>query len=157
MEKKKKKPNKLQKFIFKHNKAFTWGFIVVLGVVAVLWKMKSGEVELRSDTLFHVGTYEFTWFHGILLVVSLVLLAFGVNAVIRDRSEKQQEIYREQREEAIRLRKEVEEERRQELQDAYDKMKERRNARLAARGGEQKAWTEIPTAAEEPKTEHQDS
>lgn len=146
---KKKEPNKLQKFIYKHNKAFTWAFIVLLGIVAVLWKIYTGEVELRSDTLFRVGTYEFTWFHAVLLVVSLVLLGFGINAVIRDRSAEQQEIYRQQREESIRLRKEVEEERRQELQDAYDKMKERRNARLAARGDAQQAWTEIPASSPE--------
>lgn len=146
---KKKEPNKLQKFIYKHNKAFMWAFIIILGIVVVLWRIHTGEVTLRSNALFHVGSYEFTWFHGVLLVVSLVLLGFGINAVIRDRSAEQQEIYRQEREESIRLRKEMEEERRQELQDAYNKMKERRNARLAARGETQQTWTEIPASSPE--------
>lgn len=145
----KKELTKMQKFVLKHNKVLMWAFIIILGVVVVLWRIYTGEVTLRSNALFHVGSYEFTWFHGVLLAVSLVLLAFGINAVVRDRSEEQQELYRQQREESIRLRKEVEEERRQELQDAYDKMKERRNARLAARGETQQAWTEIPASSPE--------
>ena len=62
------------------------------------------------------------------------LLGFGIVALKRDSSEEQQEIYRQEREEAIRLRQEVMAERKQEMQDAYNAMKRRRAERLAAQG-----------------------
>ena len=64
----------------------------------------------------------------------MVLLGFGIVALKRDSSEEQQEIYRQEREEAIRLRQEVMAERKQEMQDAYNAMKRRRAERLAAQG-----------------------
>ena len=69
-----------------------------------------------------------------ILQTAVVLLGFGIVAMKRDSSEEQQEIYRQEREEAIRLRQEAMAERKQEMQDAYDAMKRRRAARLAERG-----------------------
>lgn len=89
---------------------------------------------MELDPQIVIGKYEFTWFHLVILAVLVVLLGFGIVALKRDSSEEQQEIYRQEREEAIRLRQEVMAERKQEMQDAYNAMKRRRAERLAAQG-----------------------
>ena len=95
-------------------------FIVFFAVIGIGSAVLNGTMEL--DPQIVIGKYEFTWFH-------LVILALK-----RDSSEEQQEIYRQEREEAIRLRQEVMAERKQEMQDAYNAMKRRRAERLAAQG-----------------------
>ena len=92
-------------------------FIVFFAVIGIGSAVLNGTMEL--DPQIVIGKYEFTWFH---LVIK------------RDSSEEQQEIYRQEREEAIRLRQEVMAERKQEMQDAYNAMKRRRAERLAAQG-----------------------
>ena len=81
-------------------------FIVFFAVIGIGSAVLNGTMEL--DPQIVIGKYEFTWFH--------------------------QEIYRQEREEAIRLRQEVMAERKQEMQDAYNAMKRRRAERLAAQG-----------------------
>lgn len=107
-------------------------FIVFFAVIGIGSAVLNGTMEL--DPQIVIGKYEFTWFHLVILAVLVVLLGFGIVAIKRDSSEEQQEIYRQEREEAIRLRQEAMAERKQEMQDAYDAMKRRRAARLAERG-----------------------
>lgn len=107
-------------------------FIVFFAVIGIGSAVLNGTMEL--DPQIVIGKYEFTWFHLVILAVLVVLLGFGIVALKRDSSEEQQEIYRQEREEAIRLRQEAMAERKQEMQDAYDAMKRRRAARLAERG-----------------------
>ena len=107
-------------------------FIVFFAVIGIGSAVLNGTMEL--DPQIDIGKYEFTWFHLVILAVLVVLLGFGIVALKRDSSEEQQETYRQEREEAIRLRQEVMAERKQEMQDAYDAMKRRRAARLAERG-----------------------
>lgn len=107
-------------------------FIVFFAVIGIGSAVLNGTMEL--DPQIVIGKYEFTWFHLVILAVLVVLLGFGIVAMKRDSSEEQQEIYRQEREEAIRLRQEAMAERKQEMQDAYDAMKRRRAARLAERG-----------------------
>ena len=104
-------------------------FIVFFAVIGIGSAVLNGTMEL--DPQIVIGKYEFTWFHLVILAVLVVLLGFGIVALKRDSSEEQQEIYRQEREEAIRLRQEVMAERKQEMQDA---MKRRRAERLAAQG-----------------------
>ena len=103
-------------------------FIVFFAVIGIGSAVLNGTMEL--DPQIVIGKYEFTWFHLVILAV----LGFGIVALKRDSSEEQQEIYRQEREEAIRLRQEVMAERKQEMQDAYNAMKRRRAERLAAQG-----------------------
>lgn len=105
-------------------------FIVFFAVIGIGSAVLNGTMEL--DPQIVIGKYEFTWFHLVILAVLVVLLGFGIVALKRDSSEEQQEIYRQEREEAIRLRQEVMAERKQEMQDAYNAMKRRRAERLAA-------------------------
>lgn len=107
-------------------------FIVFFAVIGIGSAVLNGTMEL--DPQIVIGKYEFTWFHLVILAVLVVLLGFGIVALKRDSSEEQQEIYRQEREEAIRLRQEVMAERKQEMQDAYNAMKRRRAERLAAQG-----------------------
>ena len=107
-------------------------FIVFFAVIGIGSAVLNGTMEL--DPQIVIGKYEFTWFHLVILAVLVVLLGFGIVAIKRDSSEEQQEIYRQEREEAIRLRQEAMAERKQEMQDAYNAMKRRRAARLAERG-----------------------
>lgn len=116
----------------KRQKLWNTVLIIFFAVIGVAAAVINGTVELRPQLV--IGKYEFTWFHFVMLIILLVLLGFGVVALKRDSSEEQQEIYRQEREEAIRLRQEVMAERRQEMQDAYDAMKRRRAERLAAQG-----------------------
>ena len=102
-------------------------FIVFFAVIGIGSAVLNGTMEL--DPQIVIGKYEFTWFHLVILAVLVVLLGFGIVALKRDSSEEQQEIYRQEREEAIRLA-----ERKQEMQDAYNAMKRRRAERLAAQG-----------------------
>ena len=102
-------------------------FIVFFAVIGIGSAVLNGTMEL--DPQIVIGKYEFTWFHLVILAVLVVLLGFGIVALKRDSSEEQQEIYRQEREEAIRLRQEVMAERKQEMQDAYNAMKRRRAER----------------------------
>ena len=99
-------------------------FIVFFAVIGIGSAVLNGTMEL--DPQIVIGKYEFTWFHLVILAVLVVLLGFGIVALKRDSSEEQQEIYRQEREEAIRLRQEVMAERKQEMR--------RRAERLAAQG-----------------------
>ena len=105
-------------------------FIVFFAVIGIGSAVLNGTMEL--DPQIVIGKYEFTWFHLVILAVLVVLLGFGIVALKRDSSEEQQEIYRQEREEAIRLRQEVMAERKQEMQDAYNAMKRRRAERQQA-------------------------
>ena len=116
----------------KHQKLWNGIIIVFLFIVAVAVAVLTGQLKLEAQPVV-LGEHPLTWFHWVMLVILVVLLGFGVVALKRDSSEKQQEIYRQEREEAIRLRQEVMEERRQELQNSYEAMKRRRTERLAAR------------------------
>ena len=109
-------------------------FIVFFAVIGIGSAVLNGTMEL--DPQIVIGKYEFTWFHLVILAVLVVLLGFGMNlsSVLQVGGEEQQEIYRQEREEAIRLRQEVMAERKQEMQDAYNAMKRRRAERLAAQG-----------------------
>ena len=80
-------------------------FIVFFAVIGIGSAVLNGTMEL--DPQIVIGKYEFTWFHLVILAVLVVLLGFGIVALKRDSSEEQQEIYRQEREEAIRLRQEV--------------------------------------------------
>ena len=106
-------------------------FIVFFAVIGIGSAVLNGTMEL--DPQIVIGKYEFTWFHLVILAVLVVLLGFGIVALKRDSSEEQQEIYRQEREEAIRLRQEVMAERKQEMQDAYNAMKRRRAERQHSR------------------------
>ena len=79
-------------------------FIVFFAVIGIGSAVLNGTMEL--DPQIVIGKYEFTWFHLVILAVLVVLLGFGIVALKRDSSEEQQEIYRQEREEAIRLRQE---------------------------------------------------
>lgn len=116
----------------KHQKLWNGIFIVLFAVIGIGLAIANGTVDWNPQLV--IGRYEFTLFHAIMLVVMVVLLGFGIVALKRDSSEEQQEIYRQEREEAIRLRQEVMAERKQEMQDAYNAMKRRRAERLAAQG-----------------------
>ena len=116
----------------KHQKLWNGIFIVLFAVIGIGLAIANGTVDWNPQLV--IGRYEFTLFHAIMLVVMVVLLGFGIVAIKRDSSEEQQEIYRQERAEAIRLRQEAMAERKQEMQDAYDAMKRRRAARLAERG-----------------------
>lgn len=128
----KKQSKKIYEGYKKRQKLWNTVLIIFFAVVGVAAAVINGTVELKPQLV--IGKYEFTWFHFIMLIILLVLLGFGIVALKRDSSEEQQEIYRQEREEAIRLRQEVMAERRQEMQDAYDAMKRRRAERLAAQG-----------------------
>ena len=128
----KKQSKKIYESYKKHQRLWNTVLIIFFAVIGVGAAVLNGTVEL--DPQIVIGKYEFTWFHLVMLIVLAVLLVFGVIALKRDSSEEQQEIYRQEREEAIRLRQEVMAERRQEMQDAYDAMKRRRAERLAAQG-----------------------
>lgn len=128
----KKQSKKIYEGYKKRQKLWNTVLIIFFAVIGVGAAVINGTVEL--DPQLVIGKYEFTWFHFVMLIILLVLLGFGIVALKRDSSEEQQEIYRQEREEAIRLRQEVMAERRQEMQDAYDAMKRRRAERLAAQG-----------------------
>lgn len=121
-------------------------FIVFFAVIGIGSAVLNGTMEL--DPQIVIGKYEFTWFHLVILAVLVVLLGFGIVALKRDSSEEQQEIYRQEREEAIRLRQEVMAERKQEMQDAYNAMKRRRAERLAAQGLALAAQADVVDAVE---------
>ena len=109
----------------KHQKLWNGIFIVLFAVIGIGLAIANGTVDWNP---------QLTLLHASMMVVMVVLLGFGIVAMKRDSSEEQQEIYRQEREEAIRLRQEAMAERKQEMQDAYDAMKRRRAARLAERG-----------------------
>ena len=117
----------------KHQKLWNTVLIIFFAVVGVGVAVLNGSMEIDIAPIV-IGQYQFTWFHLVMLLVLLVLLGFGIVALKRDSSEEQQEIYKQEREEAIRLRQEVMAERKQEMQEAYDAMKRRRAERLAAQG-----------------------
>lgn len=117
----------------KHQKLWNTVLIIFFAVIGVGAAVLNGSMEIDIAPIV-IGQYQFTWFHLVMLLVLLVLLGFGIVALKRDSSEEQQEIYRQEREEAIRLRQEVMAERKQEMQEAYDAMKRRRAERLAAQG-----------------------
>ena len=128
-----KESKKIYEGYIKHQRRWNTIFILFFAASGIGSAVLNGTMEL--DPQIVIGKYEFTWFHLVILVVLVVLLGFGIVALKRDSSEEQQEIYRQEREEAIRLRQEVMAERKQEMQDAYDAMKRRRRAeRLAAQG-----------------------
>lgn len=128
----KKQSKKIYEGYKKHQKLWDTALIIFFAVIGVGAAVLNGTLDI--DPQIVIGKYEFTWFHLVMLIVLVVLLVFGVIALKRDSSAEQQEIYRQEREEAIRLRQEVMAERRQEMQDAYDAMKRRRAERLAAQG-----------------------
>lgn len=127
-----KKSKKIYEGYQKHQKQWNLALIIFFAAVGVGLSILNGTMELKPQII--IGRYEFTWFHLVILLVLVVLLGFGIVALKRDSSEEQQEIYRQEREEAIRLRQEAMAERRQEMQDAYESMKRRRAERLAAQG-----------------------
>ena len=127
-----KKSKKIYEGYKKHQKQWNLALIIFFAAVGVGLSILNGTMELKPQII--IGKYEFTWFHLVILLVLVVLLGFGIVALKRDSSEEQQEIYRQEREEAIRLRQEAMAERRQEMQDAYESMKRRRAERLAAQG-----------------------
>ena len=102
----------------KHQKLWNGIFIVLFAVIGIGLAIANGTVDWNPQLV--IGRYEFTLFHAIMLVVMVVLLGFGIVAIKRDSSEEQQEIYRQEREEAIRLRQEAMAERKQEMQDAAE-------------------------------------
>ena len=127
-----KESRKIYEGYKKRQKLWNTIFIVFFAVIGIGSAVLNGTMELDPQIVF--GKYEFTWFHLVILAVLVVLLGFGIVALKRDSSEEQQEIYRQEREEAIRLRQEVMAERKQEMQDDYNAMKRRRAERLAAQG-----------------------
>lgn len=127
-----KKSKKIYEGYTKNQRLWNTVLIIFFAAIGVGSAILNGTMELKPQII--IGKYEFTWFHLVILLVLVVLLGFGIVALKRDSSEEQQEIYRQEREEAIRLREEVMAERRQEMQDAYDAMKRRRAERLAAQG-----------------------
>ena len=127
-----KKSKKIYEGYTKNQRLWNTVLIIFFAAIGVGSAILNGTMELKPQII--IGKYEFTWFHLVILLVLVVLLGFGIVALKRDSSEEQQEIYRQEREEAIRLRQEVMAERRQEMQDAYDAMKRRRAERLAAQG-----------------------
>lgn len=127
-----KKSKKIYEGYTKNQRLWNTVLIIFFAAIGVGSAVLNGTMDLKPQII--IGKYEFTWFHLVILLVLVVLLGFGIVALKRDSSEEQQEIYRQEREEAIRLREEVMAERRQEMQDAYDAMKRRRAERLAAQG-----------------------
>ena len=127
-----KKSKKIYEGYQKHQKQWNLVLIIFFAAVGIGLSILNGTLEW--DPQIVIGKYEFTWFHLAILLILIVLLGFGIVALKRDSSEEQQEIYRQEREEAIRLRQEAMAERRQEMQDAYEAMKRRRAERLAAQG-----------------------
>lgn len=150
-----KRESKFYKYYRSHQSLCNWLIIGALFGIALIFFFATGTLTPESlgagknENAFF--TVKMTWFSWVMVAVLVVCLIFGIMAMIRDRSDAAQEEIRQDRIEAAKLQREALDERQREIEEAYNRMKERRAARLAAKQAAQNGGEEHTSAAPEEK------
>lgn len=134
-----KKDNKYYRYYRAHRSLCNWIMVGILFAITIIFQFATGLLTpdglkpflgTPDQPLFSTKMTPLAW---AIVAVLVVCLALAISFMVQNRTDKAQEEIRQEHIEAARLREQVMDERQKELEDAYNRMKERRAARQAAK------------------------